>query len=102
MLETDYFNKRNATISQLGKSSILDNDLALVRRETEEQEDPNYDYESLKQEYEAAVIESKLSNKTLNFTDVKEDESVKEALEIIVKSKIPGNCTEEEMSGIGD
>lgn len=63
----------------------------------------NYDYANFKAEYVDEVRVAKVSNETLNYTDVKEQESVKEMMgQMVDFKKTPRNCTEEERKGIGD
>lgn len=63
--------------------------------------DVNYDYSKYKAEYESDEQQVVKSNNTYNYTDVKEEESVGDALKTITDLKEPKNCTKEEIKGIG-
>lgn len=69
--------------------------------EGDEDYDVNYDYAKFKAEYDSDEKNIVQSNKTYNYTDVKEEESVNDALKVISDFKEAKNCTEEEMRGIG-
>lgn len=67
-----------------------------------EKRNKDYDYKSLEKEYEEEIQKVKSSNDTLNFTEINEDESAKEAVKsLIAFDKLPRNCTKEEISKIG-
>lgn len=69
--------------------------------ETSTKED--YDYNNFKLEYEKEITNEKNTNETANLTDIKEDESFKDAVNTILKfNNVTKNCTEEERVGIGD
>lgn len=64
--------------------------------------EPDYDYSSFKEEYKKQIKVALHSNETLNHTEVKEEEMVKEAVHKLIDFKeTPRNCTEEEKRGIG-
>ncbi|XP_057660856.1 uncharacterized protein LOC130896645 isoform X2 [Diorhabda carinulata] len=71
------------------------------RSEYKNNSDENYDYLKLQAEFDKQIKEVVKSNDTLNYTDVKEEESVKDILKELVEIKKPRNCTEEERKGIG-
>lgn len=61
-----------------------------------------YDYAKLHSEYRKNIETVKASNITLNYTDTKEDDSLKDTLKTLADVKDePKNCTKEETSGIG-
>lgn len=61
-----------------------------------------YDYSNLESEYQKQMKNALNSNETLNHTEAKEEELVKEAMHKLVDFKeTPRNCTEEETKGIG-
>lgn len=81
----------------------------MINNDTNEEEDylsedydPNYDYGHLKAEYDAQEKKVALSNNTFNYTDVKEEESVDDAVKAVMDFKEPKNCTKEELTGIGE
>nr|XP_022905651.1 uncharacterized protein LOC111417562 [Onthophagus taurus] len=51
--------------------------------------------------YDGEVVKFKTDNDTLKFEDVKEEESVNDAVDKIIDFEEPLNCTEEEAKGIG-
>lgn len=61
----------------------------------------NYDYSALKADYEAEVAKEKVAKDTLKYKDVKEEETVKDAIKTALIFSAAKNCTEEEMKGIG-
>lgn len=62
----------------------------------------DYDYNSLESEYKKELKNVINSNDTLNHTEAKEEELMKEAVNKLVDFKeTPRNCTEEEKKGIG-
>lgn len=62
----------------------------------------DYNYEELKREYELEMQDPVNLNQTFNYTDIREKESVKDALETVVDFNTPPkNCTGEESKGIG-
>nr|CAI5863591.1 unnamed protein product [Callosobruchus analis] len=72
------------------------------KRADGESTEPNYDYAQMKAEYNKLAEEAARSKETLNYTEVKEDETPKEAVETAVDfKKISKNCTEQEKRGIG-
>ncbi|KAF5271759.1 hypothetical protein FQA39_LY08082 [Lamprigera yunnana] len=79
-------------------------DLHLIRKKenvvkkNSNQED--YDYESLKAEFKYNLLKDKQSNKTLKYIETKEEESFKDAVNVIVHQK-KINCTAEDEKGIG-
>ncbi|RZC39219.1 hypothetical protein BDFB_007510, partial [Asbolus verrucosus] len=92
-------------LNEMAKS-LIDSKIERKREEEKDNQEnekvEHYDYNSFKAEYDADVKKAQKQNDTLNFTDVKEDESLKEAVENIVDfNKEPKNCTAEEMKGIG-
>lgn len=63
----------------------------------------DYDYASFQADYINQVQTARKSNETLNYTDVKEEETVKEAVNKMMDFKeTPRNCTKEETKGIGN
>lgn len=72
-----------------------------AKREENKTQVEEYDYSAMKQEYEENIQVIKISNNTLNFTDVEEEESVKDAVKSLVESKKKLNCSLEEQRGIG-
>lgn len=63
----------------------------------------DYDYSNLEAEYKKQFNEALKSNETLNHTEAKEEEMVKEAMHKLVDfEETPRNCTEEEKKGIGE
>lgn len=57
----------------------------------------------MKNEYNENIKIAERFNKTLNYTDIKENESAKEAVNNLLNFKqIPKNCTQEETKGIGN
>ncbi|VEN64790.1 unnamed protein product [Callosobruchus maculatus] len=71
------------------------------KRADEETTEANYDYAHMKAEYNKLAEEAARSKETLNYTEVKEDETPKEAVETAMDLKVPKNCTEQEKLGIG-
>lgn len=70
---------------------------------TVDKSDENYDYAHFKAEYNEDIKIAERSNNTLNHTEAKEEESVKEAMQKMVDFKeTPRNCTKEETKGIGE
>lgn len=62
----------------------------------------DYDYASFKQEYETDMKIAKGDKDTLDFVDVKEEETLKDVVKTMVNfTKTPRNCTKEEIKGIG-
>lgn len=62
----------------------------------------DYDYSQLEKEYKEEMKTAIKSNETLNHTEAKEEEVVKEAMQKLVDFKeTPRNCSEEEKKGIG-
>lgn len=72
------------------------------KRENEKEKDENYDYNNFKAEYNKEIVEAKNQKDVLNYTEVKEDETLGEAVETVVEFKEPKNCTAEEKKGIGN
>ncbi|XP_030748168.1 uncharacterized protein LOC115876506 [Sitophilus oryzae] len=60
----------------------------------------DYNYDSLKAEYEDNVRKAENKKDTAKYKEVKEEESPKEAAESLVEFQ-PRNCTEEEKKGFG-
>ncbi|XP_018333335.1 uncharacterized protein LOC108742568 [Agrilus planipennis] len=65
------------------------------------EEQPFYDYQVLKNEYKDEMEKEKKTNQTFNYTEIKEDETMKEAAKSMIEFKKPKNCTNEEQMGIG-
>ncbi|KAH0817794.1 hypothetical protein GEV33_004998 [Tenebrio molitor] len=91
-------------LNEMAKSLI---ESKIERKREEEEEDQstdkieNYDYKNFRAEYKAEIETEKKQKNTLNFTDVKEDESLEEAVEKVVEFTEAKNCTAEEKKGIG-
>lgn len=83
----------------------------MVKMQVEFKEDENrsqrfisqdYDYAKFKQEYDSDMKKAQGDNDTLDFVDVKEEESVKDMVKNLVNfTQTPRNCTAEEVKGIG-
>ncbi|CAH1956274.1 unnamed protein product [Acanthoscelides obtectus] len=71
------------------------------KRADDETTEVSYDYAQMKAKYNELVEETARSNETLNYTEIKEDETPKEAVGAVLDMKVPKNCTEQEKSGIG-
>lgn len=65
-------------------------------------EEQNYDYNSLKEEYYSNIKKTEILNDTLNYTEIKDEESLKDALASVIGNKNVRNCTIEERQGIGN
>ncbi|XP_049826513.1 uncharacterized protein LOC109598173 [Aethina tumida] len=72
-----------------------------LHRRSENASDVNLDYAELEREYKAQLRKKAHSNNTVNATEIKEDESLKDALGTLVDFKKSKNCTDEERKGIG-
>lgn len=67
-----------------------------------ESSENDYDYRNLESAYKEELKNLVNSNETLNHTEVKEEELIKEAVNKLVDFKeTPRNCSEEEKKGIG-
>ncbi|EFA06362.1 hypothetical protein TcasGA2_TC009238 [Tribolium castaneum] len=86
-------------LNEMAKS-LIDSKME-EKRENEKDKDENYDYNNFKAEYNKDVAEAKKQKDTLNYTEVKEDETVGEAIGTVVDFKEAKNCTAEEKKGIG-
>jgi hypothetical protein len=90
-------------LNEMAKSLIE----SKMERKREEEEDQstdkieNYDYKNFRAEYKAEIETEKKQKNTLNFTEVKEDESLEEAVEKVVEFTEAKNCSAEEKKGIG-
>lgn len=74
----------------------------LARNITEFKSSADYDYSKLESEYQKQMKNAIQLNDTLNHTEAKEEELIKEAMHKLVDFKeTPRNCTEEEKKGIG-
>ncbi|CAG9863411.1 unnamed protein product [Phyllotreta striolata] len=85
-----YFDDRNEDVA--GKK----------KREDQVSTEDNYDYNKLKEQFDNEVKQASVSNETVNYTNVKEDESIKDSIKTFLDiGKEPKNCTNEERKGIG-
>lgn len=91
------------TINEKVNSKREEERVLAVKNITGKSSGNDYDYSNLEAEYQNQMKDVINSNDTLNHTEAKEEEMVKEAMHKLVDFKeMPRNCTEEEKKGIGE
>lgn len=90
------------TINEQVNSKREQEQVLAVKNITGKTVENEYDYVNLEAEYKKQMKNAIQSNDTLNHTEAKEEELVKDAMHKLVDfNEIPRNCTEEEKKGIG-
>ncbi|XP_057337910.1 uncharacterized protein LOC130675983 [Microplitis mediator] len=96
----DYQENDSFVIARSTNDSYSEKKYESIGEEIEEEED--YDYESLKAEYDQQIIDSFYKNETFNFTDDGQPEDTpKEFVKDLVVIKKPRNCTQAELTKFG-
>ncbi|XP_063905573.1 uncharacterized protein LOC135124444 [Zophobas morio] len=82
---------------------LIDSKIKRKREEEKQVEEKveNYDYGSFKTAYQKEVEAERQSKDKFNYTDVKEDETVEEAVDAVMEFKDAKNCSAESNRGIG-
>ncbi|XP_023016667.2 uncharacterized protein [Leptinotarsa decemlineata] len=91
---------KDEDVIYFNQDAIISEEHKEKRDDKVENKDENYDYSKLKQEYKEELKTIVKSNETLNYTDTKEEESLKESVRSLIKKPLR-NCTDEEKKGIG-